>query len=83
MDSPLAKLRHNWLSESFKKSFFYFDLSNPNWTLDLKKLLVKTPEEINKMWIEKKEYRDEFINNYLFPNEKTILPYKEIKKIVS
>ncbi len=83
LDSPLAKLRHNWLSESFKKSFFYFDLSNPNWTLDLKKLLVKTPEEINKMWIEKKEYRDEFINNYLFPNEKTILPYKEIKKIIS
>ena len=75
-----TKLRHNWLNNKFKKSFFYFDASQDNWTSKLKDLLSKPPEEIYNMWLEKKEFREQFIDSYLFPEKDKIIPYRKLKK---
>ena len=73
------KLRYSWLNNKFKESFFYFDASEDNWTDKLKDLLSKPPEEIYNMWIEK-EFREKFINTYLFPKKDKIIPDRKLKQ---
>lgn len=75
-----SKLRHNWLNNKFKKSFFYFDSSQENWTDKLKDLLSKPSDEIYEMWLEKEKFRENFINSYLFPKEDQIISYCKLKE---
>ena len=79
---PHIKFRHKWLYESFKNSFFYFDIDNNDWTNKLRRFLSLPKEEINKKWIEKEDYRNNFINNHLFFDRKSIQPFKKIKKLM-
>lgn len=80
---PDIRLRHNWLHKGFIKSFFYFDTSNKNWTQELKLLLNKPKKDIYKLWEEKKEYRNTFINKYLYSNKKNIFPIEKMTKLLT
>ena len=80
---PHIRLRHEWLHEGFINSFFYFDTSNKNWTAELRLLLNKPKKDIYKLWEEKKEYRDTFINKYLYSNKKNIFPIKKMYKLLT
>ena len=79
---PSIRLRHEWLCEGFVKSFFYFDTSNQNWTKQLKLLLNTPKEDIYKKWEEKKEYREIFINKYLYSNRENVFPLEKMTKLV-
>ena len=82
LDFPSMKLRHRWLRECFKKSFFFIDIGLSNWPKKLQKLLQQPLEDIQYSWEEKEHNRNELINNYLFPNKKKIIPLEQIKQLI-
>ena len=59
--SPLTKDAYN----SFTKGFFLFDYNNKNFHSSLLEFINLSLKDINKLWLEKKLYRQDFINDYI------------------
>ena len=69
LSMPWAKLRYAWLNNKFKQSFFFFDVNDDKWELDLHNFLKLPKCEIYKLWDAKKKPREAFIEEYLFKND--------------
>jgi len=83
LSMPWAKLRYAWLTNKFKQSFFFFDVSDENWKLDLYNFLKLPKCEIYKLWDVKKKQRNAFIEEYLFKNDNAaIKASKFIKELL-
>ena len=79
---PEARFRYKWLYDSFKNSFFYFDVNDISWKTKLKRFLSLPKEDIYKKWIDKEVHRNHLIDNHLFDIKNNIQSFKKIKQLM-